>query len=103
VSETLDLERGLREAVGHGPDLVVVDAVHPDRFTDAEAALMQRTAPRELAPMLAEHRRSRRQAAAVRELRARAHGPVVTLPFVFPPAGGAERLESLAGALAQAP
>jgi anion-transporting ArsA/GET3 family ATPase len=103
VSETLELDHGLREAVGRGPDLIVVDAVHPDRFSDAEAALMQRSAPRELAPVLAEHRRARRQAAAVRELRARTHAPVVTLPFVFPPAGGVERLERLAAVLAQAP
>lgn len=103
VDETLELERGLCGAVGHGPDLIVVDAVHPDRFTDAEAALMERTAPGNLALVLQEHRRARAQAAAVGELRARAHAPVVTLPFVFPPTGGVERLERLAASLGQAP
>ena len=99
VAETLQLERGVRRTVGRALDLIVVDAVHPDRFTDAEAELLERTDPDGLAEVVAEHRRARRQADEVRALRRRAHAPVVELPFVFPPATGLERLERLAAAL----
>jgi len=100
VTETLELEDRLPAAAGRGLDLIVVNGVHPDRFTDAEAGLLAQTAQHEgagvLLPVLDEHRRARRQAEQVAELRRGARAPVVTLPFMFAPAEGAELIEALA-------
>ena len=44
VAELLDLERRLPATVGHGLDLVVVNAVDPDRFSDEDARRLQAAA-----------------------------------------------------------
>ena len=46
LHELLELEAGLHETLGRGLDLVVIDAVYPNRFTDDEAALLQRLSER---------------------------------------------------------
>ena len=38
LHELLELEDGLHEALGRGLDLIVINAVYPERFTDAEVA-----------------------------------------------------------------
>jgi hypothetical protein len=103
VVEVLELEDRLPAAAGRGLDLIVVNGVHPDRFTDAEAEMLAQTARHEgagvLLPVLAEHRRARRQAQQVAELRRQARAPVITLPFMFPPVEGAELSSALASVL----
>ena len=44
LHELLELEQGLQDAVGRGLDLVVIDGVYPDRFTDDEAARLRELA-----------------------------------------------------------
>ena len=85
LHELLELEAGLHEAVGRGLDLIVVDAVYPDRFTDADAQRLEELASGSspIRAALGEHRVARLHAERVRELRRRAAAPVVTLPFVF--------------------
>ena len=108
VRELIALEAGLRETLGRGLDLVVVDGVYPDRFTDAEAARLRRLAVRggaaavPLHCALAEHRQARDHAERVRGLRARTAAPVVTLPFVFEGELGMAEYERLGHRLAEA-
>jgi anion-transporting ArsA/GET3 family ATPase len=104
VHEVLELDRGLRDALGRGLDLVVVNGVHPDRFTDEEARRLEELAGRSRAPgalhaALWSHRLARRHADRVRRLRGRAQAPVVTLPFLFAPAIGPAEYDALAHAL----
>ncbi len=100
IAELLELEHALPEIVGHGLDEVVVDMVHPERFTDAEAERIAAVAGPGLAPVLAEHRRARRQREQVDALRAATSAPVRELPFVFAPATEAELYAEIATALA---
>jgi anion-transporting ArsA/GET3 family ATPase len=98
VAELLELESALPETVGRGLDEVIVDAVHPRRFTDAEADRI--AAVPGLEPVVTEHRRAVRQHEHVELLRAAARAPVRTLPFVFDYATDVELLERLAVELA---
>ena len=88
LHELLELERGLDEALGRSLDLIVVDGVYPDRFTNAEAEHLQKlargsAAPGQLHQALTEHRQARRHATRVQWLCKQTRAPVVTLPFVF--------------------
>jgi anion-transporting ArsA/GET3 family ATPase len=88
VEELSELQAALPALVGHGLDLVVVDAVHPDRFSDDDARRLQAAADGGpgralLEAVLVEHRRARREAEQVRRARALIDAPVVTIPFVF--------------------
>jgi anion-transporting ArsA/GET3 family ATPase len=83
VAELLELEAELQEVIGRGLDLVVINGVHADRFTDAEAERLRAAG---LHAVLAEHELARRQARQVAEVRRHITAPVVTVPFVFPPA-----------------
>ena len=42
VAETLTLDRLLREEMGIAPAAVIVNAVHPDRFSDRQARSIER-------------------------------------------------------------
>jgi hypothetical protein len=97
VSEVLELEQGLPGAVGLGLDLIVVNGLYPDRFSDEEAERLRGVAPRSPAvrAALAQHRRARAQAAHVRRLREHAQAPVVTLPYLFVPQLGPREYEAL--------
>jgi anion-transporting ArsA/GET3 family ATPase len=94
VAELLELERDLPGTVGRGLDLIVVNAVHPDRFSDQEARCLSEVSARwpALEDVLVEHRRARREAAQVNELRRRSPAPVIALGFVYPPADCVELL-----------
>jgi hypothetical protein len=83
--EVLELDHGLRAAVGRGLDVIVVDGVWPDRLADEELDRVRAVAgeyPLARAALIVDHR-ARRHAAEVRELREQARCPVVTLPYVF--------------------
>jgi anion-transporting ArsA/GET3 family ATPase len=101
VVEVLELERRLCEVIGRGLDLIVVNGVHPDRFTDEEARRLAELAARPDAPgalhaALMAHRRARRHAAHVSRLQERTRTPVVTLPYLFVPTVGPREYEALA-------
>jgi len=91
VSETIELERRLPEAVGRGPDAIVVNAVYPRLFSAAEvdrvSAATAPPAPRRLRAAGAATRsratRVREQQGQLRRLRRTARAPVLTLPFLF--------------------
>jgi anion-transporting ArsA/GET3 family ATPase len=107
VREVLELDRGVRDALGRGLDLIVVNGVHPDRYTDEEASRLQELASRSrasgaLRAALWSHRRARRHADYVRWLRDRAQAPVITLPFLFASTIGAADYAALAQDLTRA-
>jgi anion-transporting ArsA/GET3 family ATPase len=98
VQEVLELERSLPGAVGRELDLIVVNSVYPDRFSDEDA---ERLGPLEarfpaVRAALAHHRHARAQAVQVRALRERAQTPVITLPYLFVPRIGPREYEMLA-------
>ena len=101
VREVLELDRGIRDALDRGLDLIVVNGVQPDRFTDHEAGRLQELSSRSRAPgalraALWSHRRARRHVGYVRWLRSRAQAPVITLPFIFSSTIGRAEYEALA-------
>ena len=98
LRELLELDAGLHRAVGHGLDLVVVNAVFPDHFTASEAEQLRPLAARSAAirAALDEHRQAAAHAQRTAWLRERVVAPVVTLPFVFAAEIGRRELEQLA-------
>ena len=105
VEELLTLERELPHHAGRGLDLIVVNAVYPDRFSDEEAEQLRRVAPRSavVRVALAQHRRARAHAAQVARLREHTQAPVVTLPYLFVPRLGPAEYEALARLLGPRP
>lgn len=85
VHELVDLDEGLRRVVGRGLDLVVVNAVYPRRFTDAEAARLEALDGRNgsIRAALEEHRRAQSHASRTAWLGERVTAPMLTLPFLF--------------------
>jgi len=97
VVETLELGPRLRDAVGLGLGAIVVNGLHPERFTREEAdELRALDGSGAVAAALAEHERARAQRAHVRRLRREAGVPVLTLPFLFEPELGLPGYERLA-------
>ncbi len=103
ITEVLQLERELPGTVGRGLDLIVVNALYPDRFSDEEAERLRAVAERwpAVRVALAHHRRARAQATYVRQLRREAAAPVVTLPYLFVPRIGPREYEALARELSR--
>jgi anion-transporting ArsA/GET3 family ATPase len=105
VNETLALRDSLRDQMGLDLDLVVVNGLLPDRFTEREAELMQAARPAStvVAMAVSAHKRARAQAEEVDRLRAGLDGvPVVTLPLLFTAALDADGLGELARELGEA-
>ena len=98
MHELLELDAGMHGIVGRGLDLVVVNAVFPNRFTAAEARKLRRIAAQSSAvrAALAEHRQAEAHAARIEWLRERIAAPVVTLPFLFATEIRRRELERLA-------
>jgi anion-transporting ArsA/GET3 family ATPase len=84
VTETLSLQDALRDEVGLDVGLVVANAVLPQRFSAAEAVVLE-AAPDGPEVRAARHAgaRARAQRTQLRRLRRGARAPVATLPFVF--------------------
>jgi hypothetical protein len=122
VNETIEFERSLRDELGMGVDRIVVNALHPARFSAEEASALESAAGAAagtagttagtaraaapsavaraaLAAALSEHRRARAEHAQLRRLRRAAIAPVVTLPRVFEPELGRDDLERLSAQL----
>jgi len=105
VTETLELDDRLREAVGLGLDAIVVNGLFPERFSREEVARLREAAGDGLAAdaeeavraALAEDDRARGQRVHLRRLRREAgDAAVVTLPFLFEPDIGLEEYGRLA-------
>jgi anion-transporting ArsA/GET3 family ATPase len=109
VSETLELQLRLRERMGLRPDLVVANAVYPERFSrpeterlaEAQRAGVSDQAGLAIRAALSEHARARVQRTQLRRLRRHAE-PVATLPFVFAPELGRSEIEALSRRLERA-
>jgi anion-transporting ArsA/GET3 family ATPase len=89
----------LRDELGDRLDLVVANALRPDRFDDGEAERLASLAGEHAAARaaLAAHRRAREQREQLDRLR-----PDTTLPFAPDGASGGADLDTLAAALAPA-
>lgn len=99
VNETIEFITALHDEMALEPDAVIVNGVYPDRFKDAEVALIESLdrRSRKLGAALSSHRRARHHKNQVRRLRRRA--PALTLPFVFKAELGDAELDELAGVL----
>jgi anion-transporting ArsA/GET3 family ATPase len=106
VSETLWLRDALAE--DEIPlDAVIVNALYPERFSNAESTRLQRARARAKSPLanvalgaaLSEHARARTQAEQLQRLRDGLGHELVALPYLFAEQIGRPELESLADAL----
>ncbi len=106
VTETLEMDGRLRDAVGLGLDAVVVNGLYPERFSRDEADSLRAAAeanglgPEAAAAVraaLSEHDRARTQRVHLRRLRRDVQGAaVLTLPFLFEPDIGLDQYARLA-------
>jgi anion-transporting ArsA/GET3 family ATPase len=106
VNETIEFERSLRDELGMGVDAIVVNALHPRRFSAAEARTLEsldgRAGPAARAALraaLSEHNRARAEHAQLRRLRRAVEAPLATLPRIFVPELGLPELEHLSAEL----
>src|SRR5215217_2077653 len=105
VNEAIEFERALMRELQIAIERIVVNALHPVRFSvddyrRVEAARAESAVARAaLAAAVAEHRRARGEHAQVRRLRHAAAAPVVTLPRIFQPELGRHELERLSAEL----
>ena len=101
VNETLELDDRLHAAIGMGLDAIVVNGVHPARFSGKEADELRAHADGSAAvrAALTEHERGRIQRSQLRRLKREAGAPVSTLPYLFRPEIGLEEYGSLAAKL----
>ena len=98
VNETLELREALLERIGLDVSLVVANGIAPDRFSTAEAAVLEAVGAPPGSPVAAAlwaHGRAHGQRAQLRRLRAGRDARPTRLPFVF----GELDLEELAGLL----
>jgi anion-transporting ArsA/GET3 family ATPase len=110
VSETIEFERSLDRELGMGVDRIVVNALHPKRFSAEEVRRLEaavredgaKPARAALRAALSEHRRARAEHSQLRRLRRAAGAPVATLPRVFEPELGRDDLERLSTELERA-
>jgi anion-transporting ArsA/GET3 family ATPase len=102
VNETLEFRVKLQEEMGMRTDVVVANALLPDRFTSEEAERIEAVngghgAPEVAAALraaLSEHRRARSQRAPLRRLK-KDVPDAVTLPYLFEPELGLKDFEKL--------
>jgi anion-transporting ArsA/GET3 family ATPase len=106
VNETLEFRVKLEEEMGMRTDVVVVNALLPDRFSSEEAERIEAVngghgAPEVAAALraaLSEYRRARSQRVQLRRVK-REVPDAVTLPFLFEPELGLPDFERLSGEL----
>jgi hypothetical protein len=102
VSETIELERNLREDVGLELDQILVNGVLPKRLTAEEARTLETIAGEgsdaacaAITASLASNTTATAQRAEVARLRRGVRAPVATLPHVLTPDVGRDELERL--------
>lgn len=103
VNEVGLLRRSLEETMGLALDRIIVNALHPRRFSSEESDAVNRAlvgAPDDTAialrAALAQHRRARDQRNQVQRLRRMTGMSPLTLPFLFSPALGLAEIGELA-------
>jgi anion-transporting ArsA/GET3 family ATPase len=105
VNETLDLEARLAGELEIAVDRVVVNALLPERLSEAEARRLRAaegdspSARAAIEAALGEHERARGQREQLDRLRAEVRAPVATLPYLFEPELGRHELELLSDRL----
>lgn len=107
IAETLGLVGLLRSELGIRPAAVIVNGVHPDRFSDRQArsiekSLREASSPRSKAALraaLSQHARARRQHEQLERLREQLDIEPVVLPFVFSSNGELAVFKQLADSL----
>jgi len=106
VNETAALERDLTEEIGVAVDRVVMNAVYPERFSDAEASRLAEIADGENGLVraacragMSQSRRARSQREQLARLAELTDQHVTTLPFLFEPEVGVDEARVLAEAL----
>jgi anion-transporting ArsA/GET3 family ATPase len=106
VNESAALERQLTQEVGVEVDRVYMNAMYPQRFSDEEAAKLERVleitegAPHAAArAAVSQHRRADSQRDQLGRLERGVSSPIKTLPFIFRPRLDVDSLRSLAEAL----
>ncbi len=105
VSETVEFAGRLREEMALELELIVANALLPDRFNDADAAALRSIELEDRSPIartgvstaLREHSRARSQREHLSQLAA--HGPIAELPLLFAPELGPQELTLLSEAL----
>jgi anion-transporting ArsA/GET3 family ATPase len=110
VNETVEFESNLRDEMGLELDLVIVNALYPERFTDDEAERIEQAADSNGSPGVEaalkaatfEHRRARTQRAEVARLTDEIGHEPVTLPYLFEPELDLNSFERLAAELERA-
>jgi anion-transporting ArsA/GET3 family ATPase len=110
VNETVEFESNLRDEMGLELDLVIVNALYPERFTDDEAERIEQAADSNGSPGVEaalkaatfEHRRARTQRAEVARLTDEIGHEPVTLPYLFEPELDLGSFERLAAELERA-
>ena len=102
VNESLEVEDSLHEMLGHGPEVIVVNALLRDTLSRADMASVEAHAGPPVATALRRrHDRAALQAGQVRRLRRGARAPVTTLPSLTAHAVGPDEVETLARTLGQ--
>lgn len=101
VSETLDLGRRLRKAIGRRLEAIVVNGVLPDRFPAEELDRVEGAADDDLLveALRGAQARARTQGEHLARLDAEADADVVRLPFAFTPRLAREHVDALADRL----
>ena len=106
VNETIELEQRLSDEVGVDLAAVVVNAVLPERYSNAEAEQLNGLngqggpATREaVATALAAHARAKEQRSQIGRLKRAVDAPVITLPFLLTPEVDVDGLRELAAEL----
>lgn len=102
VNETLDFDDSLRERLGLELDMVILNALEPEFFNDAEIKQLAETgdsAPVEAA--LTQHQRAKRQHQQLDRLADSLGHPLITLPFLYEKTIGHAELMNLADILGE--
>jgi hypothetical protein len=104
VSETIDLGRRMRRALGRGLERIIVNGVLPDRFADGDVGAVERASGGSFVAeaVRAADRRADAQHEQVVRLDAGADAPITELPFVFAPQMDRAHVEELADRLSGA-
>lgn len=103
VNESATLEAELIDTVGMAVDRVYMNALYPERFTDAEHERLARASEgaegavaSALGAAVDEHRRAKAHREQLERLRGMVRTPVDPLPFIFSPRLGVDGIDQLA-------
>jgi anion-transporting ArsA/GET3 family ATPase len=111
VNETIDLQRNLEQELGLPLDLIFMNGIYPELFTDAEAAVLREHAGQNsngngdppgvvrraaMRAAISEHRRASAHTEQLERLTAGSGQDPVQLPFLFQPQLDMDAVEELA-------